>query len=119
MKVASAYWLVLNLHRLGLPQVADSVLDEVTPDMDVIENFAYHNLLLNFKDGRTLEEIAGSGEEGDAIQNTTLAYGLAAWELINGDDREATNRFRSIVEGDQWAAFGFIAAEAELARAQD
>jgi len=113
MRVASIYWLVLNLHRLGLAPIADDLLDDVTPDMEIIENFAYHSLLLHFKGLRTADEIAGTGE--DAIQDTTVAYGVAAWRMIRGDRDEARQRFRAIVAGEQWAAFGFIAAEAELA----
>ena len=114
MKVASIYWLVLNLHRLGLAPIADDLLADVTPEMEIIENFAYHKLLLHFKGSRTAEEVSGS--DGDAIQDTTVAYGVAAWRLIRGDRDDARRRWRAIIAGDQWAAFGFIAAEAELAR---
>jgi hypothetical protein len=36
--------------------------------------------------------------------------------MYNGRRDEAVNVFKTIVAGDQWASFGFIAAEAELAR---
>lgn len=115
MKVASAYWLVLNLHRLGLPQVADSVLEDVSPDMEIMENFAYHKLLLHFKGERTVAQITAG--EADALNNTTMAYGIAAWKLLNGDREAAFADFQRIIaSADQWAAFGYIAAEAELAR---
>ncbi|MCZ6836246.1 MAG: tetratricopeptide repeat protein [Planctomycetota bacterium] len=116
-RVSSSYWLVLNLRRLGLETVAEALLQDINPDMDVIENFAYRDLLLMFKGELDLEAI--EGVDGDALQNTTAAYGIAAWALVNGDQDEATSRYQAIVESDQWAAFGFIAAEAELARNHD
>jgi hypothetical protein len=38
------------------------------------------------------------------------------WHFYNGRAAEAEAIFRQIVAGGQWGAFGFIAAEAELAR---
>ncbi len=35
---------------------------------------------------------------------------------MNGRPAEARAVFERVTEGDQWAAFGFIASEAELAR---
>jgi hypothetical protein len=53
---------------------------------------------------------------GIAVDDATLAYGIGAWYLINGQSAEAIEVFNAIVQGDAWPAFGFIAAEAELAR---
>ena len=44
------------------------------------------------------------------------AYGIGNWHLYNGRRAEAERIFRRIVAGGQWGAFGYIAAEAELAR---
>jgi hypothetical protein len=38
------------------------------------------------------------------------------WHFYNDDVERALEVFRAVVDGDAWAAFGFIAAEAELAR---
>lgn len=111
---ASAYWIVICLRRLGLPDIAESVLEDISPDMEIIENFAYHDLLLMFKGERTTTDLMTGVEDG--IQNATLAYGIAVWFLIYGDTEEAANRFQQIVRGEQWAAFGYLAAETELAR---
>ena len=83
--------------------------------MEIIENFAYHDLLLMFKGEKSADDLM-TGEE-DGIQNATLAYGIAVWSLILGELDEAMNQCRQIVRSEQWAAFGHIAAEAELARA--
>ena len=53
-----------------------------------------------------------------SVTYATTAYGIGIWHLLNGRDGEAEQIFRRIVAGGQWGAFGYIAAEAELARKQ-
>jgi hypothetical protein len=52
----------------------------------------------------------------DPVQLATYGYGVANWYLYNGESERAESLFRSILEQPNWAAFGYIAAEAELAR---
>jgi hypothetical protein len=49
------------------------------------------------------------------VQLATYGYGVANWHLYNGDRYTAEVLFRRILEGSNWAAFGYIAAEAEIA----
>lgn len=112
--VATSYWLHMTLSRLGREAEAAAVLEPITAELDVIENDAYLRLLLIFKGLESPAAILGDGE--DALQNATLAYGVGAWHLWNGRTEEAVALFRGIVSGDQWNAFGYIAAEAELHR---
>ena len=46
----------------------------------------------------------------------TVGYGLGNWYLYNGNPAKAKELFQKIVQGTFWPAFGFIAAEVELAR---
>jgi len=122
-RVSSSYWLVLSRMRSGQIAESDAVLARITPDMDVIENDVYHRLLLMFKGGLDPSEVAPGASDG--VQDATAAYGIAAWRMITGDDEaraDATKRFREIVDAaydsGAWAAFGCIAAEAELSRAR-
>ena len=46
----------------------------------------------------------------------TQGYGVGNWYLYNGDEDRALEIFERIIEGTSWAAFGYIAAEAEVAR---
>ena len=55
-------------------------------------------------------------DKADTVGNASLGYGLGNWFLYNRDKIRARQIFRKIVNGDQWASFGFIAAELELAR---
>ena len=115
MVCASAYWLYLSLRRLGDDQGAQAVLEPIHSDMDIIENFAYHKLLLLYKGEVTVSDLLGTAESG-SIEDATLAYGIAAWRLVNGEADEAHALFEQIIEGPMWPAFGYTAAEAELAR---
>jgi tetratricopeptide (TPR) repeat protein len=114
MSVATRYWLYLTLRRLGREAEAAGVLEPVTAGMTIIENTAYHRLLLLFKGELAPHDIGPAGD--DAIQSTTEAYGLASWHGWRGDHRAQRAALEAIVRGDAWPAFGHIAAEAELAR---
>lgn len=123
MRCATAYWLYLTLRRLGREAEARAVLEPITPDMDLVENFAYHELLLLFKGDRTVNEIlhseADAGPVGKAIDDATRGYGIGAWHMVNGRDAAAREIFELVVRDTAWPAFGHIAAEAELARRQE
>jgi tetratricopeptide (TPR) repeat protein len=115
--VATTYWLNNTLRRLGLDDQADELLADITADMDIIENTAYHDVLLLHKGEKTAEELAGPMGDDATLSSTTTSYGVAVWHLVNGRRDTAYGMFEAILEnGGQWAAFGYIAAEAELAR---
>lgn len=115
--VATSYWLYLTLRRLGKDQEAAALLEGIDEDMEIIESTAYLDLLLLFKGERTLEDLTGPDGGQATLQGTTMAYGIGAWHLVEGRLEEAEATFRRIMEGrSQWSAFGYQAAEAELAR---
>lgn len=117
MLVATTYWLYNTYRRLRRPAVASSLLATVLDEkMEIIENHTYHDLLRMY-DGRIAPgDLAARLGEGDAIENATLAYGLANWHWANGDREWAIDLLEEIITYDNWAAFGYIAAEADLAR---
>ena len=115
--VATSYWLYMTLRRLGMDQEAAELLDGITEDMEIIESTAYLNLLLLFKGERSLEDLVGPAGDGATLQSTTTAYGLGVWHLLAGRTAEAHAMWENMLTGrNQWAAFGYIAAEGELAR---
>ena len=93
-----------------------SLLEAIRVEMDLLENFAYHELLLLAKGELTPEQVLGGGA-GDGIQDATRAYGVAAWHLAAGRREQGLELCRAIAAGPAWMAFGAIAAEAELRRA--
>ncbi|CAN5715589.1 hypothetical protein BH23GEM1_BH23GEM1_07890 [soil metagenome] len=114
MLVATSHWLYMTLRRLGRPEEAEAVLAPITRDMPVIENDAYHRLLLLYKGELPPDSLAPSGT--DPLNDASTGYGLGNWHLYNGRSDEAVRVFRRVLSGGNWPAFGYIAAEAELAR---
>jgi dipeptidyl aminopeptidase/acylaminoacyl peptidase len=113
--VATSDWLYMTLRRLGQKAEADKVLEPIKEGMTVLDNAAYYQRLLMYKGLRKPEEVLG-GDEQDPLQIATQGYGVGNFHLVNGDTERARAIFKRVVSGSQWAAFGFIAAEADLAR---
>jgi tetratricopeptide (TPR) repeat protein len=115
MFVAATYWTVLTLWRLERHDEALVHLGEIRPQMDIIENHDYHELLLLFRgereEAQLLERLRGASGVGRA----TLGFGLGAWHLANGREPEARALFAEVLRGTAWPAFGYIAAEVEVA----
>lgn len=115
MLVATTYWYYLALARLGRSAEAATLLQRISAEMEIIENASYHRLLRMFKGELTPESLLAPGAAGlDAV---TTKYGIAAWHLANGRRDAGLTLLREIVDGvpQQWPAFGYIAAEADLA----
>ena len=86
----------------------------ITPGLTVIENASYHTLCLLYKGERQVNDVvtnSGGGASGAAV-----LYGASAWLHLNNRNAEAEVLWRGLVDGPEWAPFGVIAAEAELAR---
>ena len=115
MLVATSHWLYMTLRRLGRDAEAARVLEPIRADLDVIENHAYHRLLLMYKGELSAEALLPASSSA-ALDDVTTAYGVGNWYLYNGDAARAREIFQRIVATGNWAAFGAIAAEAELAR---
>ena len=113
--VATSDWLYMTLRRLGQKAEADKVLEPIKEGMNVLDNAAYYQRLLMYKGLRKPEDVLGNDEQ-DPLQIATQGYGVGNFHLVNGDAERAKAIFRRVVAGSSWAAFGFIAAEADLAR---
>ncbi len=115
--VSTAHWLYMSLRRLGRDKEAAEVLVPIRRDMNVIENDTYHRLLLLYKGELPVDSVLTVGPTGEmSVTDATGAYGVGNWHLYNGRRADAERVFRRILAGGQWGAFGYIAAEAELAR---
>ena len=113
-RVAMSDWLYMTLRRLDRKEEAAAVLRPITKDLKVVDNTSYFNRLLMYKGEKSPEELRAGRE--DPVELATYGYGVGNWYLVNGDKERALAAFREVVAGPQWPAFGFIAAEAELAR---
>ncbi|HEX9944136.1 MAG TPA: tetratricopeptide repeat protein [Thermoanaerobaculia bacterium] len=114
MLSATSHWLYMTLRRLGHEEEERRVLGPIHAGMDIIENQAYHRLLLLYKGELTPEDLR-AGASGD-LDPPTIGYGLGNWHLYHGRREEAVRAFREVLAGGNWPAFGFIAAEADLKR---
>ena len=115
--VSTAHWLYMSLRRLGRDAEAAQVLVSIRRDMNVVENDTYHRLLLLYKGELPVDSVLTVGPSGEmSVTDATGAYGVGNWHLYNGRRAEAERVFRRILAGGQWGAFGYIAAEAEMAR---
>ncbi len=115
MKVAASHWLYLSLRRAGREEAARKVLEPIGEKMDVIENRAYHRLLLMYKGLLTPEQIVPATAEPTQT-DAAVTYGVGAWLALEGKpDHSRTMLERTHLAGP-WPAFGVIAAEADLAR---
>jgi len=114
MRVAAAYWLANSLRRDGRADDAARALTFVRPQMDVLENGSYHRLLLHFRGELKAAGVRGDVEEG-TVASPTVEYGLAQQLLHEGDEEAARRALSRVTDGELWPAFGFIAAEADLA----
>jgi tetratricopeptide (TPR) repeat protein len=112
--VSATHWLYLTLRRQGRSDEAASVLEPIVPGLDIVENGSYYSLCQLYKGMRTADDVlnaAGSGSAGAAV-----VYGVSAWHASNGRTAEARALWQKLVDGPDWAPFGVIAAEADLAR---
>jgi tetratricopeptide (TPR) repeat protein len=117
MRVAAADWLYMSLRRAGKTAEAEAAIAFVTEGMSLLENEAYYSRLLMYRgllDADSLEaRLIGDDE---ALTLATLGYGIGNWHFMNGNTDGAVDIFERVLETGFWQAFGFIAAEADLAR---
>lgn len=114
MRVATDYWRYLTLRRLSRDDEARDAIAWVTPRVDIIENQAYFRLLLFYSGQLELSELEPANPA--ELNDVSVGYGLGVWELLEGRSDAARARFERLMAGGNWPAFGYIAAEAEMAR---
>ena len=116
-RVSIGHWYYMSLRRLGRDADAAKAVAPFTPAMRVIENGVYHKLVLMYKGLVSPDSVLAVGPTGEmSVTDATAAYGLANWHWYNGRRADAERTWRRIIAGGQWGAFGYIAAESEIAR---
>lgn len=114
MMVASSYWLYMTLKRAGHDGLAGEMLEPISQNMDLLENESYLKLLLVFKGDFNEKSLLDNAST--PLDNATIGYGLGNWHYVNGRTDRARSIFRDVYNSSNWAAFGYIAAEVDLAR---
>ncbi len=116
-RIAASYWLYLSLRQLDRDKEAQAVLAPIRPAMRVERMVAYFKLLAFYK-GRLDEDELIDSETVSTLELATYGHGLASQYLFNGEEARARKLLQKIVAGPYWPAFGYIAAESELKRAE-
>ena len=111
--VSTGHWIYMILRRMGDDDAAAAALADISDSMTIIENTSYHQLCLLYRGELEVESLMGA--DGDDPSNAAVAYGVANWFYYNGDRDRSDALLERIVSGSSWSAFGYIAAEADLA----
>jgi dipeptidyl aminopeptidase/acylaminoacyl peptidase/TolA-binding protein len=113
---ATSRWLYATLRHQGKAKEAAELLASLPNELAVGESSAYKELLRLYRGETTAEQVLRGAT--DPLSHPTLVYGVADLHLVNGQKERAIELMQEVVRGAQWAAFGFAAAEAELARSR-
>ncbi len=114
--VASLDWVYMSLRRLGRDADAAKVLDrfqEVVDDAD-LTGLGYADRLHLYSGDLDPDGLRQRVTENRLVA-ATIGYGLGNWYLYNGDEETARSVFADVVATGATAAFGYIAAEIDLA----
>lgn len=118
---ATVDWLYMTYRRQGKTDEAKLLLEKITPNMTIVENDSYFKRLNLYKGTLPVDSVLNvSSTSSDAdLAIATQGYGVGNWHLYNGDTAQAISVFERVVGGKHFSAFGFIAAEADLARIRE
>lgn len=111
--VSTGHWIYMILRRMGNTAEAAEALRDISADMNIIENQSYHELCLLYRGELAIDQLMAAN--GDDPSNAAVAYGLANYYYYNGDRERSDDLLQRIVAGSSWSAFGYIAAEVDLA----
>ena len=93
--------------------------DWIDEDMDIIENHYYFKILLMYKGEYSQEEMMTKARFEGELGNVAIAYAIANWNYYNNKKDEAKSLLEEIILMENWATFGYIAAEADLKRMKE
>jgi tetratricopeptide (TPR) repeat protein len=115
---ATVDWLYMTYRREGKPEEAAKLLEKITDAMNIIENDSYFKRLNLYKGKVPVDSVlsVSNSTEDEELALATQGYGVGNWYLYNGDTTQAISVFERVMNGNHFSAFGFIAAEADLAR---
>jgi len=113
----STDWLWMSLSRAGRASEAQAALGRLRPGMHtrITTATAYMKRLDLYRGAVQPAAMVTAADTSD-IQVATLSYGIGNWYLVRGDSAAARRWFARAIDSGGWPAFGFIAAEQEIAR---
>ncbi|MFT5731555.1 MAG: tetratricopeptide (TPR) repeat protein [Planctomycetota bacterium] len=109
-RVAATHWAYMCWRRIGNEPAAAATLARLPQDPDVLENFAYADLISLYRGEAKLEDLMARED-----RNAALDYGLARWMITQKDEEAGNALLRELAANPGWPAFGVLAAESDLA----
>lgn len=115
---ATVDWLYMTYRRQGKTEEAKKLLEKITDTMNIIENDSYFKRLNLYKGKLPPDSVLSVSVSSEDVELAiaTQGYGVGNWYFYQGDTTKAVEVFERVVSGKHFSSFGFIAAEAELAR---
>jgi len=117
MLAATSHWYYMALRRSGKHSEGKKLLTPFDSKFEVIENDDYLKLLRLYRGDLKADDLAETlGDKAATLGSASLGYGIGNWYYYIGETEKSFKIFERITAGDQWASFGYIAAETDLAR---
>jgi tetratricopeptide (TPR) repeat protein len=113
-RVSTVDWLYISYLRNGQTEKAQNLISEFDTDIEVLESHSYLNRIKLYKGQLKPEDLLDEGDS-NTLNLLTQGYGVAMWYYHAGETDRAKSILSDIIETNYWAAFGYIAAEAEIA----
>lgn len=110
--VSATHWIYTTSCRINRQNDLERVLNRIEMNMDILENFSYHQLCLLYKGNLTVEETRSGIGEGPA--RDAVDYGIARWYACQDQEDKCQELLEEILTREGWASFGYIAAEADI-----
>jgi len=106
--VSNAHWLYMINRRLGNIKRANSIIDNINNEMNIIENMSYYQSCLFYK---------GEIEESDIIIDDVALYTLGNWYIYEkNDSSNAKKYYKKLLENGNPYSFAYIAGESDWVR---
>lgn len=121
MYVATFNWSYLNLLKLKKYDDARDLYHTVNRYAELIENFDYWKVFNSIYVDQPYEsEVDPKADlilkDASTTGIATMSFAIGYYCLVKGYTEKARQYFEKAISTNQWASFGFIAAEAELSK---
>lgn len=110
--VSATHWIYMILRLLDREEEAKKYLEPINTEMEIIENFAYYQLCLFYKEQMSLSELEKKISETPGSDG--IKYGIANWYFYKGNKEIAKDKLEELNHQKSWNSFGYIAAESQL-----
>ncbi len=113
--VSGGHWLYMIQRRMGLDDEADSAIEKVHEEMEIIENTSYFKMCLFYNGLISEEELQPIGS--NTSSNDVYAYSIGNWYLYNNQDTaRAKVEYEQLLENGNRFSFAYLAAESDYWR---